>query len=292
LPNDFYTAAPSGATFKANGDVAISMKPLKTLSVSLLLLLIMTVLAGAGPAYAQSTTLYFHDNSELTFSYPPFQFQNLQISGIQANSSSTSARVFTAATTIAPSGGGLALSMSAMISVSSQPKVYAAFVAWVTNPFAANVTLDGNVTMQVWMSSSDVLLPWEGCEFFVGIANYSPGSSTPFQLLDHYLSNASIGYNALTTAPTEYVISTLRINQYKFHAGSRLMFFAGAGSNKRGYSFTVYFDSPSWQSRADIADASALPEYSGLGLVWITMFPVALLVIVRRTGIVYFDSRT
>jgi len=242
----------------------------------------MTSLTGIGPAYAQSTTLYFHDNSELTFSYPPFRFQDLQISGIQANSSSTSARVFTTATTVAPSSDGLALSMSAMISVSSQPNVYAAFVAWVTNPFAANVTLDGNVTMHVWMSSSEVLFPWQGCEFFMGIADYSPGSSTPFQLLDHYLSNASIGYNALTTAPTDYVISTLRINQHQFRAGSMLMFFAGAGSNKRGYSFTVYFDSPSWQSRADIPGASALSEYGGLGWVWITMFPVALTVVRRN----------
>jgi len=256
------------------------MKPLKALSLTPLLpLLIMIALAGTGPAYAQSTTLYFHDNSELTFSYPPFRFQGLQISGIQANSSSSSARVFTAATTVAPSGDGLPLSMSAMISVSSQPRVYAAFAAWVTNPFAANVTLDGNVTMHVWMSSNDVLLPWEGCEFFMGIADYSPGSSMPFQLLDHYLSNASIGYNALTTSPNEYVISTLRINQHQFHAGSMLMFFVGAGSNKRGYSFTVYFDSPMWQSRADIP-ASSLPEYSGW--VWITMFAAALTVVRRN----------
>lgn len=45
-----------------------------------------------------------------------------------------------------------------------------------------------------------------------------------------------------------------------------LMFFAGAGSNKQGFSFTVYFDSPTWQSRADIpADPNlTMPEFTNI----------------------------
>jgi hypothetical protein len=161
--------------------------------------------------------------------------------------------------------------MSSTIAVSSQPEVYAAFVAWVTNPFPANVTLNGNVVMHVWMSSSDILLPWQGSEYFMGIADYSPNSSTQFQLLDDFVSNATIGYNGLSNTPNEYIISTLRINQHQFQAGSMLMFFAGAGSNKQGYSFTVYFDGATWQSRAEIpADPTlAMPEFRGLS--WILM---------------------
>ena len=244
-------------------------------------LLPLVTFASSGRVSAQSTTFYFHDNSELTFSYPPFQIQNIQVSGIEANSSSLSAHVFEAATPTVPTGDGVALAMSSTIAVSSQPEVYAAFVAWITDPFPANVTLDGDVVMHVWMSSGDVLLPWQGCEFFMGIADYSPNTSTPFQLLDDYLSNATIGYNGFSNSPTEYVSPTLRINQHLFQAGSTLMFFAGAGSNKQAYSFTVYFDSPSWQSRADIpADTTlAVHEFHDF---WI-LIPVSLLPLMGAT---------
>jgi hypothetical protein len=169
--------------------------------------------------------------------------------------------------------------MSSTIAVSSQPEIYAAFVAWVTDPFPENVTLDGNVVMHVWMSSGDVLLPWQGSEFFMGIADYSPNSSRPFQLLDDYLSNATIGYNGFSNSPTEYVTSTLRINQHLFQSGSMLMFFAGAGSNKQGYGFTIYFDSPSWKSRADIPTdpTLAVAEFHDLGWILIPVFLIPLM---------------
>ncbi|MGA2626258.1 MAG: hypothetical protein ABSF63_04255 [Candidatus Bathyarchaeia archaeon] len=215
-------------------------------------LILLLIVVSATPVLAQQATFYFHDNSELTFSYPPFQLADFQVSGIQANPSSSSAQIFETATPDVPTGSGMAVAMSSTISVSGQTQGYAAFVAWVTPPFPATVTLDGSVVMYVWMSSNDVLLPWQGSEFFVGVADYSPSSSTQFQLLDDYVSNASIGYNGFTNSPNEYIINTMRINQYQFQAGSMLMFFAGAGSNKQGYSFTVYFDSPTWQSRADI----------------------------------------
>ncbi len=229
------------------------------------------IFAYTSPVFAQTTSLYFHDNSELSFSYPSFQFGGFQVSGIQASPSSSSARVFEVATPSAPTGGGMAVTMSATISVSSQPQVYAAFVAWVSNPFPAAVTLDGNVVMHVWMSSTDGLAPWQGSEFFMGIADYSPANSTQFQLLDDYQSNATIGYNGFTSSPNEYVINTMRINQHQFQAGSMLMFIAGAGSNKQGYTFNVYFDSPTWQSRADVpADPSlSVPEFPNL-------FPIIL----------------
>ena len=218
------------------------------------------------PALAEDTAFYFHDQGELDVSLPQFQIGSLQVSGIEANSSSSSARIFSAASPATPTSGGTALSMSAQIAISGQQSVYAAFVAWVTSPFPSSVTLDGQVVMHVWMSSSDALLPWQGSELFMGIADYSPASSTPFQLLDYYLSNATIGYNGFTISPNEYVISTLRINQHQFQAGGMLMFFAGAGSNKQGYSFIVYFDSPTWNSRAEIpADPSlTIPEFNNV----------------------------
>jgi hypothetical protein len=113
------------------------------------------------------------------------------------------------------------------------------------------------------MSSSDVLAAWQGSEFFMGVGDYSPNSSTPFQALDEYFSNPTIGYNGFTYSPNEYLISTLHINQHQFQAGDKLVFFAGAGSNKLGFSFTVYFDGPTWPSRADIPSdpAMTVPEF-------------------------------
>jgi len=251
---------------------------------------LLPLVANLSPVLALQSTFYFHDNSELTLTYPSFQIRGYQISGIQANAVSSSARVFESANSTSPAGSGLSLMMSCMISVSSQPQVYAAFAAWVTVPFPVDVTLDGNVVMHVWMSSNDTLLPWQGSELFMGIADYSPTGSTPFQLLDDYLGNATIGYNGLSSSPTEYVISTLRINQHLFQAGSMLMFFAGAGSNKQGYGFTVYFDSSSWPSRADIPADPTLdaPEFNNLGWVLIPAFLILLMgTVVRKRGLKY-----
>ena len=215
-------------------------------------LLVAIPLVSATPVLASETTFYFHETQELTFVYPPFQIGNIQVSAIEANQSSSSARVFSAADANAPTTSGRAITVSALISVSGQQSGYAAFVAWVTSPFPATLTLDGNVTMHIWMGSNDSVGFLQGSEFFMGIADYSPSGSgsSQFQLLDDYMSNAGFG-NVFTKSPTEYV-ETLSISQHQFAQGDMIMFFAGAGSNKQGYSFTVYFDNPSWPSHADI----------------------------------------
>ena len=253
----------------------------RVLVLAILLAVLMTVTTS--PVFADQTSLYFHDNSEISFSYPPFQFGGFQVSGIQASPSSSSGRVFEVATPGAPTGSGVTVTMSATISVSSQPQVYAAFVAWVSNPFPAAVTLDGNVVMHVWMSSNDSLALWQGSEFFMGIADYSPNNSTQFQLLDDYQSNASIGYNGFTSSPNEYVVNTMRINQHQFQAGSMLMFIAGAGSNKQGYSFNVYFDSPTWQSRADVPADPGLTVAEFPSLLPIILSTLLILPIIQIT---------
>jgi hypothetical protein len=50
------------------------------------------------------------------------------------------------------------------------------------------------------MSSNDVLLPWQASEFFVGVGDYSPSSPTPFQALDEYFSNPTVGYNGFSNS--------------------------------------------------------------------------------------------
>jgi hypothetical protein len=239
----------------------------------------MLIVATAGPVFADQTTFYFHDNSELTFSYPAFQVGEFQVSGIEAMPSSSSAQAFSAATPMAPTASGTAAVMSTNISVAglSQP-AYVAFVAWVTNPFPVAVTLDGNVVMHVWMASNDSFGFLQGSVFFMGAADYSPQSSSSFQLLDNYASRFTFG-NTLNRTATE-ITETLTINQHQFQAGSMIMFFAGAGSNKQAYSFTVYFDSPTWQSRADIPTNPSLTvsEFPNLSFV---IYSVLLLPIIQ-----------
>ena len=244
-------------------------------------LILLLISASAVPVFAQQTTLYFHDDSELTFSYPAFQVGGFQVSGFQASPSSSSAQVFSAATPTAPVTGGIILVMHAEISVSGSQSAYAAFVGWVTNPFPANVTLDGNVVLHVWMSSNDSLGFLQGSEYFMGVADYSPLGSTQFQVLDGYLSNVVFG-NTFSSTPTEYV-TTLRITQHQFQAGSMMVFFAGAGSNKQGYTFNVYFDNPTWQSRADVpADPTlTVPEFHNPILI---LVPVLLFSFVETKG--------
>jgi len=256
---------------------------IRLLAISVLFSIVSIALT-AQPALSEETVFYFHNQGELQVSLPQFQVGNFQVSGLDASASSSSARIFSAASPTAPTSTGTIASMSAQISISGQPSGYAAVVAWVTSPFPANVTLDGQVIMYVWMSSGDVLSPWQASELFMGVADYSPASSTRFQLLDYYLGNATLGYNGFNNSPNEYIISTLRINQHQFQAGSMVMFFAGAGSNKQGYSFTVYFDSPTWNSRAEVpADPSlTLPEFGSavpLGIIALLM----LLIIKRKT---------
>jgi hypothetical protein len=246
---------------------------MRVLAISVLFSIVSIGLT-AQPALSEGTVFYFHNQGELQVSLPQFQVGNFQVSGLDASASSSSAKIFSAASPALPTSNGTMASMSAQISISGQPSGYAAVVAWVTAPFPANVTLDGQVIMHVWMSSGDVLWPWQASELFMGVADYSPAGSARFQLLDYYLGNATLGYNGFSNSSNEYVISTLRINQHKFQTGSMLMFFAGAGSNKQGYSFTVYFDSPTWNSRAEVpADPSlTLPEFrSAMPLITIAL---------------------
>jgi hypothetical protein len=259
-------------------------------SLVLTLLVVVLTLLPALPVYAQPTTFYFHDNSELSFSYPQFQVGNFQVSGIQAGPSSSSARIFSAANSAPPTTGGMAVAMSAQISVSGQQSGYAAFVAWVTSPFPTTLTLDGNVTMHVWMSSNTSLGFMQGSEFFMGVADYSPAGSGQFQLIDDYQSNAGFG-NVLTKSPVEY-IETLRINQHQFAQGNMIMLFAGVGSNAQGYTFTVYFDSPAWDSRADIPADPALTvaEFPNTILITVSTLALALIQIKRGRGHLFSTS--
>jgi hypothetical protein len=251
----------------------VSPKPLLQLLLAATLITALTF-PSIAPVFADPTSFYFHNGPELTFSYPQFQVGSFQVSGIQANASSLSSRIFSAANSSAPTSGGVA--------VTGQQSGYGAFVAWVTNPFPSTLTLDGNVTMHVWMSSNASIGLLEGSELFMGIADYSPAGSGQFQLLDDYQSTPGFG-NVLTRYPTEYV-ETLTISQHQFAQGDMIMFFTGVGVNQRGYTFTVYFDDPARPSRADVPADPTLttPEFPNTILTTTTALLLAFVLIKRR----------
>jgi hypothetical protein len=218
--------------------------------------------------YGYQTTFFFHNNGELSISSNQVQLGSSQIS-LQASPSSSSARAFEISTATAPSGTGTSINLAVQISVPASggnPSGYAAFAAWLTKPLETSVMLDGDVNLHVWMSSSDDLGFPDGSLFIMGVADYSAANSK-VDVLSTYSSAGTIG-NVFTSSPKEYSAPSgkIHINQHEFQTGDRLMFLAGAASTKQGWTFNVYFDSASWNSRGDIpADAAlSVPEFGNV----------------------------
>jgi hypothetical protein len=222
--------------------------------------------------YGYQTTFFFHNNNELSISLNQVQIGSSQIS-VQASPSSSSARAFEESTANPPSGAGTSITLTAQIAaVNGGVSGYAAFAAWFTNPLQTQLILDGDVNLHVWMSSSDDVGAFGGSLFFLGVADYSPASSKA-EVLSIYATAGTLG-NVFNISPQEYSApgGKIHINQHAFQIGERLMFLAGAASTKQGWTFNVYFDSPTWTSRADIpADAAlSVPEFGNVTIILTT----------------------
>jgi hypothetical protein len=231
--------------------------------------------------YGLQTTFFFHNNGELSISSNQVQIGPSQVS-IQASPSSSSARAFEVTTADPASGTGTQIELVAQTYVPAgggNPSGYGALAMWFTKPLQIPLTLDGDVNVHVWMSSSDDVGLLGGSLFFFGVADYSPASSK-LEVLSSYLSGATFG-NVFSTSPAEYSAPSgkIHINQHEFQIGDRLGFLAGAASTKQGWKFTVYFDSATWNSRADIPADSALsvPE---VGNVTILLASCALMFLI------------
>ncbi len=250
------------------------------------LVTLLPLLLWVSPVVAVQTTFYFHNYQELSLSIAQLQIGSSQIPQIYTSPGSGSARAFGYATPDPPASGGISTTLSSQIYVSGSQSGYTAVVGWVTNPFPVKVNLDGDVVMHVWMSSNDGLWPWQGSLYFMGMADYTPGNPD-VQILWTYASNGQSG-NVLSTSPLEYTAS-LHISQHDFQAGNMLMFFAGAGSNKKGWQFDVYFGSQAWNSRAEIpADSSlTVSEFRQPAAV----FPIAFVILCGGIVTLRFSSR-
>jgi hypothetical protein len=219
--------------------------------------------------YGLQTTFFFHNNGELSISSNQVQIGPSQVS-IQASPSSSSARAFEVTTADPPSGTGTQIELAAQTYVPASggnPSGYGALAMWFTKPLQTPLTLDGDVNIHAWMSSSDDVGFPGGSLYFFGVADYTPANSQ-FQVLSSYLSNVCTLCNVFGSSPAEYSAPSgkIHINQHEFQIGDRLGFLAGAASTKQGWKFTVYFDSASWNSRADIPADSALsvPEFGNV----------------------------
>lgn len=235
-------------------DLPVSLIRVRYSRSLILLFIIATSLLIPDIVSGYQSTYYFHNISELSVSMSQVQIGSLQIP-IKANPSSSSARVFQESNQLLLSAVGTTLPLTSTIFVpasGSQPSGYAAVVAWLTAPFQSTVKFEGDVIMHVWMSSNDELPFWEGSQYFMGVADYS--SDSKLDVIATYFSSG-VPQNVFTPSAKEYT-GSMRINQHDFQSGSRLMFFAGAGSTKQGWKFTVYFDSQNWNSRADVPIAT------------------------------------
>jgi len=187
---------------------------------------------------------------------------------------------------VPPTGSGITQDLTASISASSlaslgtsecplqvSSEMQAAsfgFVLWML-PAPADVQVDGEIQIDVWMSSSDN--PGFGGGYFFAIADVNPQNLHDICVLN-YKVNGGIGFN-LGSSATLYSTSifggSFRISNHEFGAGRSLAFLAGAGAQKSGWRFTVYFDSQTMPSGAyvpsillsqtSISSTSQIPEF-------------------------------
>ena len=169
-----------------------------------------------------------------------------------------------------PAGSGVAQSLTASISASSLASLGTAecplqvssemqaasfgFVLWML-PVSTNVQIDGEVQIDVWMSGSDS--PGLGGGYFFAIADMNPQNPHDICVLN-YKVNGGFGFN-LGSSPALYSTAifggSFRITKHAFGAGRTLVFLAGAGAQRSGWQFTIYFDSTTMPSGAYVPSA-------------------------------------
>ncbi len=136
--------------------------------------------------------------------------------------------------------------------------VYLAFVAWLSPLFTVKTMADGDVTILVWMSSSDDPGFLGTTGYFFAIADVNPQNLRDnFQLLSSdFTSGGALQGNIIGSAPrflsTKDFGRPFKISNHLFAPGRSLAFFAGAFSSKQGWQFSVYFDSPQFVSQAGV----------------------------------------
>ncbi len=218
-----------------------------SLSIIFLVFSVSLIVLSENTVAETSTAVFFHANQLRT---------DLSLFGV-----SSSERFYERADTNPPSRQSpVTETLSAQIQSSRLPEIgiqfqqnaYVAYVTWLL-PLFSDVKADGDVQINVWMSSADD--PGLGSAYFFALADVNPRNLRDnFQIL-WYDSVGGVG-NQIGSSPklfsTRDTGRPFRISNHQFAAGRSLAFFAGAGSIKQGWQFSVFFDSQDRNSGAII----------------------------------------
>ena len=134
-------------------------------------------------------------------------------------------------------------------------------VSWITQPLAAEMTIQGNASMTVWMSTPDPVPIASGYALGLTEAD-NMGNPIGNQFYQYKYDTGSV----LSQSPAEYSL-TFAVNR-TFSKGHILAFFVILGSTARGWHYQAYFDSPNMDSFVQLPIVSLpIPEFSKLGTI-------------------------
>jgi hypothetical protein len=150
-------------------------------------------------------------------------------------------------------------------------------VSWITQPLAEETTIQGNVSMTVWMSTNDSPPTMSGYVFGLSQVD-SMGNLIGGQFYQYIYAAGSV----LSQSPIHYTL-VFEVDR-TFAKGSILAFFVIVGSTTQGWHYQVYFDSPSMDSFVELPiNSTPVPEFSQLGTVaCMTLVMLCFAIIHRR----------
>ncbi|MGB9021974.1 MAG: hypothetical protein WCC94_00885 [Candidatus Bathyarchaeia archaeon] len=154
--------------------------------------------------------------------------------------------------------------------------VWFGVVTWITQPLAENMTIQGNVSMTVWMSTPDEAPALSG--YALGLSEVdSLGNPIGESSYQYYYAYG----NVLGRSPAPFKLS-FDVNR-TVTKGHIIGFFVVVGATTQGWRYQVYFDSPNMNSFAELPILSVpIPEFSqAMGVIIMTMILVSLCVVKR-----------
>jgi len=149
-------------------------------------------------------------------------------------------------------------------------------VSWITQPLPEEMTIQGNVSMTVWMSTADSPPTVSGYAFGLTEVD-SMGNPIGDQSYQYTYGTGSV----LSQSAAQYTL-VFGVNR-TFAKGNILGFFVIVGPTTEGWHYQAYFDSPSKDSFVDLPTMSTpIPEFSQLGTAACMMLTMLCLGIIHR----------
>jgi hypothetical protein len=215
-------------------------------------------------------------------SQPSFVKMSFHMYGKVYSNSNSSIFVYNGADTNAPTyASALTAPVSCAIHQSTQiwfaaVDVWFGGASWITQPLAEEMTIQGNVSMTVWMSAVDSPPIASGYAFGLTEVD-SMGNPIGDPFYQYTYGTGSV--LSQTSTPYTLVFSVNRT----FAKGNILGFFVIVGSTTEGWRYQAYFDSPSKDSFVELPTMSTpIPEFSQLGTAACMMLTVLCFGIIHR----------